>query len=399
MRALIEKQHFFLRIFFFLSGLCAITVISSIAAIKTSNGLNEAILGNILLASPVGSIMGIAVSSWMVSQKDSRMILAGSFILLSLGVLLLGYASNIATIILALWLSAFSFRIVNIAINTQLINISHKSGKNKQSSCYAFLSLGGIAGAVVATVREILAIPLFFHLFFIAIVCMICTLQFYRFLLIRNEKVKTGNSIILGKPDRHILFLGLIGFCVALCEGGIFTWSGIFFKEILYLDIHTFGYIILMSCIAGTRFISDKAIAMIGMANLFLLSGFFIIAGIATAIISPSIISSTFGFCLAGIGLASLLPMTIALAGRSKNYPPGKAISIVTSYTLLGAFIGPPLIGHIAHATSLRNAYILFLFAGLFLIGLSKLFFRNEKEQYKNESMEPALVTEVQAVS
>lgn len=56
------------------------------------------------------------------------------------------------------------------------------------------------------------------------------------------------------------------------------------------------------------------------------------------------------------------------------------AISIVATYAIVGMLVGPPLIGYIAHAFNLKVAFVIFLIAGLMLIPISQLFFKQQHE-------------------
>jgi len=71
--------------------------------------------------------------------------------------------------------------------------------------------------------------------------------------------------------------------------------------------------------------------------------------------------------------------MTFSLAGNSKKYSPGMAISIISTYGIIGMLIGPPLVGYLAHLVGLKYSFGLFIVCGLMLIPLSKAFF-NLKE-------------------
>jgi MFS family permease len=57
------------------------------------------------------------------------------------------------------------------------------------------------------------------------------------------------------------------------------------------------------------------------------------------------------------------------------------AISIISTYGIVGMLIGPPLVGYLAHLFHLKYAFILFIFSGLMLIPLSRLFFVELKKQ------------------
>jgi len=73
--------------------------------------------------------------------------------------------------------------------------------------------------------------------------------------------------------------------------------------------------------------------------------------------------------------------MIFSLAGTSKKYSAGMAISIITTYGIVGMLLGPPLVGYIAHLFNLKISFLLFLFAGLLFIPVSQLFFRLKEEE------------------
>jgi len=59
------------------------------------------------------------------------------------------------------------------------------------------------------------------------------------------------------------------------------------------------------------------------------------------------------------------------------------AISIIATYGIVGMFIGPPLVGYIAHAFDLRVSFLIFAFSGAMFIPVSQLFFRYKKSLQK----------------
>jgi MFS family permease len=175
------------------------------------------------------------------------------------------------------------------------------------------------------------------------------------------------------------VYLGLLVFLAAVCEGGMFDWSGIYFREVINEEIFTLGYLIFIFCMAISRFATDRIVEIIGMPKTYVLSSMLIFTGILLAIVLPGFWTSMIGFCLVGFGTASIIPMTYLLAGSSKKYSPGMAISIIATYSIVGMLIGPPMIGYISHAFNLRVSFIAFAFAGLMMIPISQLFFRHNR--------------------
>jgi MFS family permease len=375
-----HKQRFFLNVYFFLSGICFSTWTSRIPTIKAYFDYNDAELGTVLLFMPISSLIGLPLSGWLVSRFDSRQPMTVGLLFLSLAMTFIGWAPTTFLLICGVCLFAFSMRIMNIAVNTQAITLQKQFDRKINGTFHGLWSTGGIAGIGISTLFVWLEVSMGIHLTIIAILTIATAFYSYQFLL-RNDRAVSANKLSVSNPDPYIVYLGLLVFFAAICEGGMFDWSGVYFKEIVHEDLFTLGYLIFMICMALSRFASDSMVEQFGMPKTYLLSGGLIMAGIAVAVLFPYFWPAMIGFCLVGIGTAAVVPMTYLLAGSSKKYSPGVTISIIATYSIVGMLIGPPLIGYVAHAFNLRIAFVIFGFAGLMLIPISQLFFRYQSRK------------------
>ncbi len=263
-------------------------------------------------------------------------------------------------------------------MNTQALTIQNKFGRNINGSFHGLWSTGGIVGVGVSTLFVAFDVDMVTHFVVVSTIVLLTALYSYRFLL-GGDRSHSGNKIIIGKPDLYIVYLGLLIFFAALCEGGMFDWSGIYFKEIVKVQLFTLGYLIFMICMALSRFASDHIVEKIGLPKIFILSSILIVTGICLAVVLPSFWPSMIGFCFVGLGTASIIPLAFTQAASSKKYSPGMVISIIGTYGIVGAFSGPPLIGYLAQAFSLRIAFITFALAGFMIIPISQLFFKYQR--------------------
>jgi len=377
----IKHQHrFFLNVFFFLSGISFSTWTSRIPTIKAYFDYNDAELGTVLLFMPISSLAGLPLSGWLVSRFNSRQPLTVSLVFLAVALLFIGWAPSTFLLICGVCLFSFSMRIMNIAANTQAASIQKQFDRKITGTFHGLWSTGGIVGVGISTLFVGLDVPMGIHLSSVAILTIAAGLYSYRYLL-PSDKVASGNKLSLSKPDPYIVYLGLLVFFAAICEGGMFDWSGVYFKEVVQEDLFTLGYLIFMICMALSRFASDSLMERFGMPKTYLISASLIVAGIGVAVIFPYFWPCLVGFCLVGLGTAAIIPMTFLLAGTSTKYSVGVTISIIATYSIVGMLIGPPLIGYVAHALGLRIAFVIFGFAGLMLIPISQLFFRYQKAQ------------------
>nr|WP_294893796.1 MFS transporter [uncultured Pedobacter sp.] len=369
-----NKQRAFIGLIFFSIGLGFASWASRIPNIKANFHLNDAELGSLLILMPVSSLISLPFSGWLVSKFNSRKPLIISIFFNACALMLIGNAHSILLLSVGICVFSFTTRTLNLSLNTQGVNLQKQFTKNILGTFHGMWSAGGIAGAALTTLLLNYQISIQLHLIFIGVFVIIACATAYPF-LIKNDRPETGNKIIIGKPDPFIFMLGLIAFCAAVCEGGMFDWSGIYFKEVIRTPIFTYGYLTFMTFMAGFRFLSGTIIAKIGMRKNYILSAFSILCGVILAIIFPNFWCGLIGFALIGMGTASVVPMTYALAGKSLKYSSGMALSIITTYTISGMLIGPPIIGYISHASSLRVSFILFAIAGFMIFPISKTLF------------------------
>ncbi|GGG03330.1 MFS transporter [Pontibacter amylolyticus] len=374
----ITTNRLSLSLFFLLSGFNFASWASRIPTIVSKLQLNEAELGSILLTMPVSSLIGLPLSSWLVTRFDSRYPLIVAMVLNAASLSLIGIAATPFALVVALFLFSLSMRVFNIAINTQAITLQKLYDRKINGAFHGLWSTGGIVGVGVTTLLVSLGISIVPHLVAVSIITTLLVLGAFPYLL-RNDRSTTGNKLTFGKPDPYILYLGLLVFFAAVCEGGMFDWSGIYFQQVVGEEVFTAGYLIFMSFMALSRFVSDRVIEQIGMEKTYVLSASLIFSGIALAILFPSFWPAMVGFSLVGFGTASVIPMTYTLAGASKKYSPGIAISMIVTFGIVGMLMGPPLIGYLAHAFNLKFAFVTFALAGAMLIPISRKFFRLER--------------------
>jgi MFS family permease len=89
--------------------------------------------------------------------------------------------------------------------------------------------------------------------------------------------------------------------------------------------------------------------------------------------VSPGAPLALLGFAVAGAGISLNAPVVFGVAGRGRIDAAG-AIATVTTIGYLGLLIGPPLVGGIAQAGSLRISFVaLAVIAAIVAIAASRL--------------------------
>ena len=369
------KQRIALSTCFFLSGFCFSSWASRIPTIKTIFNFSEADLGNLLLVMPIASLIGLPISGWMVSKFSSRNPLVLSMLFFAASLFIVGYTNNIVALVIAVAVFSFCMRIINIFMNTQTITLQKKFKRKIIGSFHGIWSAGGLTGVALCTLLLKFNISIATHMLIVTLFTFTAASVAY-FYLLKNDRSTSGNKIKFGKPDPFIFYLGILIFFASVCEGGMFDWSSVYFKDVVGEEIFTLGYFTFMVFMAISRFSSDRVIEKIGMQKSYYLSAILIVLGIATVILLPYFWPALVGFSLIGLGTAAVIPMIFISAGDSTKYSAGMAISIISTYGILGRLLGPPIIGYLAELFSLKLAFLLFLGCGMMLIPFSRSLFK-----------------------
>ena len=352
-------------VFFFIAGLSFASWASRIPDIKNKLQLSEAGLGAVLFALPVGLMMSLPVSGWLVTRFGSRIMTIAAALLYPFTLVLLALAPTTAVLVVGLFFFGLFSNLLNIAMNTQAVTVEAMYGRSIMASFHGLWSLAGFTGALVGTFFVSSAIDPFYHFLFIALASAILVFVSYKYAL-PDEPSKAEKQPFFVKPDRYLLLLGLIAFFCMLCEGAMADWSGVYFHEVVHAPIAktTLGYLSFTASMATGRFLGDWLAMKTGIKRMLQISGTLIAAGLLLSVLFPYLVTSTIGFLFVGFGVSSVVPIVYGVAGRSKSMPASVALAAVSSISFLGFLIGPPLIGFIAQATNMQFSFALIAILG-----------------------------------
>lgn len=356
---------------FFLQGLCFATWASRIPSIQQQLGISDSLLGVILFALPLGSMVSLLFSGVLVTRYGSKKVAVNALLLYSLLLPAIGFSMNIPLLIASLVLFGVAGNLSNIAINTQAVHVEAKYGRNIMASFHGLWSSAGFVAAGIGTYmigKAVLPLPHFVIITGVIAAGVAASFQY----LVTEEKPVAASTPLFVKPDKRLLQLGILAFCCMVCEGAMFDWSGIYFQKVVQADKAWVGagYTAFMCAMATGRFVADWVSNRLSFRKTIFFSGLLITTGLLLAVIWPFVVSSIAGFLLVGFGVSSVIPLIYSEAGKSKTVAAGMALTAVSSIGFLGFLVGPPLIGVIAGVFSLRISFVLIALIGLLIAGM-----------------------------
>lgn len=365
---------------FFLLGLCSASWASRIPSIQQQLHLSDSFLGIILFALPLGSIISLSFAGFLVTKYGSKKVAGCSLLFYSILLYIVGLSQNTPLLISSLVLFGMAGNTANIAINTQAVGVEAKYGRNIMASFHGLWSLAGFSAAAVGTVMIGNNVLPQNHFIIITAILLAGVAACFQYLLPEEEKTVTQKGFFT-RPDKSLVKLGVIAFCCMICEGAMFDWSGIYFQKVIAAKKEWIGagYTAFMFTMATGRFVADWVATRAGFKKTVQASGALIASGLGIAILFPYVVTAIIGFLIVGFGVSSVIPLVYSEAGKSKVTSPGMALTAVSSIGFLGFLVGPPLIGVIAGAVSLRLSFLLIACMGL-LVTIVSYYFKDSKE-------------------
>ena len=358
---------------FFMAGICFSSWASRIATIQQKHGLNDAELGSVLFAIPVGLMISLPIASWAIAKVGSRLVLAIALALYSLTLITLGFAPDVWTLTGCLVVFGLGSNAVNVSVNTQAVATEAMYPKPILASFHGLWSMAGFLGAGVGTVMIAQDINPQLHFIIMSSLILVSIFICWRYLHNDKQPVKAGKAFVM--PDKSLIILGLIAFCSMMVEGAMFDWTTIYFKKVVGAtkEWEGAGFTAGMCFMAGGRFVADAFSHRFGLKRTLQVSGALSMCGLLIAVIFPTLIPAIIGFMLVGAGISSVVPMIYSAAGRSTTMQPGAAIAAVSTISFVGFLIGPPVIGLLAEVSSLKISFLfLALMAALVVVFTTK---------------------------
>jgi len=346
--------------FFFLTGICFASWASRIPDIKMQLGLSDGAFGGLLFFLPIGSFLGIPISGTLTARYGSKKIVSIAAIVYPLALVALGFANTTILLAITLFFFGMAGNMFNVSVNTQAAALSKLFDKSITSRFHGFWSLAGFSGGVLGGFFVAHAISPLQQFVLVALVGWTFLFFTHKYLM-PGEPNKNHVAKLWTKPSPLMWQFGLIAFSNMICEGMMFDWSGVYYKDVIHASDtwRTTGYICFMACMTTGRMFSDKLINYWGPRKQLMLSGLVVTLGLVIAVSYPHLLVSTIGFMFVGFGVSSVIPTIYGTVGR--NAAPGRAsidLASVSSVGFFGFLIGPPIIGFLSQAIGLRWAFL-----------------------------------------
>lgn len=345
---------------FFVAGAVFATWIARIPQMREKLSLSEGQIGLALLGISVGVIIGLTLAGGLIERFSSRRVTIVAGVLFSISLAFIAQANSLLMLALILAISGFFNSIMDVAMNTQAAEVERRWKKSIMSSFHAAFSVGGFAGALMSAAFVEAQIGLEPHFTLMAGVFTVLVLIGMPPLIeIAGETDRKGGAAFR-LPPRELWGLGAVAFACTIGEGSMGDWSALYLRDVVQTSesMAAFGFAAYSIMMTIGRLSGDWIVAHISPEKLVRGGGLLATIGVGFALLLPTFETALIGFALVGLGLATIIPLVFSAAGNMPGVNSGTGIAAVATIGYAGFLAGPPVIGLLAEATSLRFALL-----------------------------------------
>ncbi|GAA3996010.1 MFS transporter [Hymenobacter fastidiosus] len=377
-----NQARFAVTLIFFLHGLLFANWAARLPELELRYGLSHRDLGQVLFCHAMGAWCAMPAASWLIQRLGTaRLTTAGALLFCGLipGMALLAGPTQLMALF---FLLGAATGLLDVAMNSQALQVEERQGRPIMSSFHAAFSFGGMLGAGAGALSTRLGLGLAPALLSFSAVSLLLVLGAAGRLLPAEPTVAPlvaqGPKARFAWPSPSMLGLGLIAFCCMLGEGAMADWSTIYLVQDTAAPpaLAPLGYAAFSLTMTVGRIFGDTLVLKFGPRLIVAAGGLLALGGLLSMLLLPTPLVGIGGLFLIGLGLAGVVPTVFSAAGRQPGMAPGVAVGLVSTIGYGGFLLGPPLIGWLADGFTLRAALgvVVGLLALLVVVALSVRF-------------------------
>ncbi|GAA5216753.1 MFS transporter [Streptomyces thinghirensis] len=352
--------------------------------IQDHAGVSAGQLGLALAFPALGASVAMPLAGSVSHRFGARTALRGLLALWTLALVLPALAPNLLTLCLALFVYGATAGMSDVAMNALGVEIENRLDKSIMSGLHGMWSAGALIGSAAGTLAAHLGSDARLHHVLAASVLTVAGLVACTWVLDLQPAEDEDPPPRFALPPRSALLIGAVGFCAVFAEGASLDWSAVYLRDQLEASAGlaaacTTGFTLTM---ALARFAGDKVVDRFGAVRTVRVSGVLATLGGLLIVVGGHPAVAMAGFALMGLGIAVVVPLCFAAAGRAGSNP-SLAIAGVATITYTSGLVAPSAIGGLAQATSLVVSFGLVTALACCLVVFAKVLRAGDRDRPK----------------
>ena len=347
------------------NGLVVGAFVVRIPDIKMVLDISNSTLSLCLLASALGVFAALPVTGKLCAKYGSSPIAFYGSLAMVFAWTLQSFAFfSIWAFALTAFLAGYFLATQDVAMNSHAVTLEQQSSLRLMSVFHGMFSLGGLSGGIIGGIASQIGLSYSLQ------TLIICS-------GITAVAIAVRGLWLPGSVDTHVLeagakmhrpaiiwLFGIFGFCSTIGEGAVGDWGGVLTRETYGASpfVSAIPYVVFSATMIIGRFSGDFLATKFGAAKVLASGGLIASIGMATGLILNSTAGAIFGWFWMGTGLSVAIPLLFSAAGSlasnrfAGQIAPAQAVAMVSGISYFGFIVGPPFIGFISDATTLRTA-------------------------------------------
>ncbi len=348
------------------NGVLFASLFSRLPEVQERLGLDEGELGLALLGAPVGLLAVVGLAGAGVVRAGSRRVSAiGAAAYVTL-LALPAFVPGLPALVGAMLLLGAASGILDVAMNAQGVTVERRYPRRMFASLHAAFSFGALAGALAGGLVAEAGVGLGPHLAGVSLLVGAAMAAAIRMFVPDAPEARSGPAF--ARPTRGLVALGVVALCALLAEGAMNDWSAVYLDDVQGAGpgLAAAGLAVFSAAMGVGRLVGDGLAERVGAGRLTRGGLVLAAASCASAAGAHGAVPTLAALGALGLGLAAVYPLCLRAAARMPDLPAAASIAAVTTTGYTGFLAGPPLVGLLADASSLRLS--LLAVAGLCLL-------------------------------
>lgn len=349
-------------------GAASGTFATRIPWIQERLGLGTGLLGLALACATVGAALAMPLATRLALRYGPRAALRALAAVCCGGLLLPPFAPSLPWLCVALLLFGAGLGLLDVAMNAQGVEVERELGRSVMSGLHGLWSVGALLGGACGAVAAHVELDGRTHVSVVAPVLLVAAVVLARWTPDVRPQQPVAAPAHFTLPPRGVMLIGLVGFCAVFAEGASMDWSGVYLRDVTGASpgLAAAAYTAFACTMAVTRLAGDALVGRLGAVRTVRCGGVLTVVGGVLVVSAQNSAAAVVGFALIGVGIAVVVPLCFAAAGRTTVLP-GQAIAGVATLAYASGLAAPALVGWIAEVTSLSVSFavVTVLAAGL----------------------------------
>jgi predicted MFS family arabinose efflux permease len=323
-------------------------------------GVDVGHLGVALLMPGIGAMVAMPFSGRLAHRFPFRALVPATMTAWCASLVLPALPTSLAALCGVLLLGGAVAGIADMAMNAHGVLVENELGRSVMSSFHGFWSVGVLAGSAGSALASHAGLDTRVQFAIVSVVLSFVGVVAAGSLVDDATASGTEAPPTFALPTRPVLLIGLVGLCAVFGEQAGTDWSALFIKRELGASASTaaLAVSVFAATMAAVRLVGDRVIRRFGPVVTVRGSGACAVAGALAVVLAPDLAFGLAGFALLGIGVAVVVPVVFAAAGRVGPHP-ARSVAGVAGVAYGSGLVAPGVIGGIASASSLTTAFCL----------------------------------------